>query len=71
MNNKCVFTGLPTTNKWKNILVHPDVIDLAREMIEDKSCPAQTMRQAFALLTDQLNKDIKSKQQLMSVKGDN
>lgn len=67
--SKCTFTGLPTENKWKNIPVHPDIIDLAREMVEDTSCPATTMRQAFALLTSQLNKDIKVRNELNQVQG--
>lgn len=66
--NTCIISGMPTNNKWKNIYIHPEVLDLAKDLIEDKNCPATTMRQAFSLIADNLQIDILKRNQKKELK---
>jgi len=68
--NQCLISGMPTNNKWKNIYIHPEVLDLAKDLIEDKNCPATTMRQAFSLIADNLQKTILTKNKLKELNND-
>lgn len=47
---KCIYTGLETTNLYKSKPVHPDILDLARDLIDDKESPFNNMRDALEFL---------------------
>lgn len=56
MSSHCVITGLKTKNKFQNIFIHEDLIDLARDIIKDN--PQMSMKEAIRQLQNQINKDM-------------
>lgn len=56
MSSHCVITGLKTKNKFQNIFIHEDIIDLARDILKEK--PEMSMKEAIRQLQNQLTKDL-------------
>jgi len=51
---QCIISGLETENKFKNLAIHPDVMDLARDIMNDTDCSLSTALKnvAFILVND-------------------
>jgi len=54
LDMQCIISGLETENKFKNLAIHPDVMDLARDIMNDTDCSLSTALKnvAFILVND-------------------
>lgn len=47
--SNCIISGLPTTNKYKNMYIHKDVIDAAKTLVAEQGGDMNTALRYISL----------------------